>query len=104
MFRLATLGGLSVTEGVAASDVALPRRRLALLALLAAANDRGLTRDKLVAYLWPESSSDDARHSLEQLLYSLRRQLGPRVLSGVDPLRLNPDVITSDLATFVAAL
>ena len=103
MIRLATLGGLTLTDGEA-SDVALPRRRLALLALLAAANDRGLTRDKLVAYLWPESSSEDARHSLEQLLYSLRRQLGPRVLSGIDPLRLNPDVISSDLTTFVAAL
>ena len=74
MFRLATLGGLSLGNS-AAADVAIPRRRLALLALLAAAGDRGLSRDKLVAYFWPDSAAEDARHSLEQLLYSLRQQV-----------------------------
>jgi DNA-binding SARP family transcriptional activator len=101
MLRLETLGGLALAGS--GPGVATQRRRLALLALLAAA-DRGLTRDRLVAYLWPESPTDNARHALEQLVYALRRQLGDAVLLGPDPLRLNPELITSDVAEFEQAL
>jgi DNA-binding SARP family transcriptional activator len=103
MFRLRTFGGLSLADG-GPSDIAIQRRRLAVLALLASAGSRGLTRDKLIAFLWPESSSDDARHSLEQLLYSLRRQLGTHVFVGTDPLHLNADIVSSDIAAFDDAL
>ena len=103
MFRLETLGGLALTDGPAGA-VTTQRRRLALLALLAVAGERGLTRDKLLAYLWPESPSDNARHALEQLLYELRRQLGDSALLGPDPLRLNPETITSDVAQFRRAI
>jgi DNA-binding SARP family transcriptional activator len=103
MLHLTTFGGLSLADGEA-SDVAIQRRRLAMLALLASAGKRGLTRDKLNAYLWPASASRDARHSLEQLLYSLRRQLGAQVFVGTDPLRLNADIILSDVAAFRDAL
>ena len=103
MLRLETLGALALTNGPAAV-VTTQRRRLALLALLAVAGERGLTRDKLVAYLWPDSPADNARHGLEQLLYGLRRQLGDSVLLGPDPLRLNPEIITSDVAQFGQAI
>src|SRR5580765_3442268 len=103
MFRLATLGGLSLGNSEAA-HVAIPRRRLALLALLAVAADRGLSRDQLVAYFWPDSSAEYARHSLEQLLYSLRHQLHPGLFRGTDPLSLNPEIVTSDVAAFEDAL
>ena len=103
MFRLETLGGLALTDGPAA-PVTAQRRRLALLALLAVAGERGLSRDKLVAYLWADSPSDNARHALEQLLYALRRQLGDALFLGPDPLRLNPDLITSDVAQFGQAV
>ena len=103
MLRLETLGALALTDGPAAV-VTTQRRRLALLALLAVAGERGLTRDKLVAYLWPDSPADNARHGLEQLLYGLRRQLGDSVLLGPDPLRLNPEIITSDVAQFGQAI
>src|SRR6185295_338248 len=87
-----------------AAAVTTQRRRLALLALLAVAGERGLTRDKLVAYLWPESPSDNARHALEQLLYALRRQLGDSALLGPDPLRVNPEILTSEVAEFRQAI
>jgi len=103
MFRLAALGGLSLGNSEAA-DVAIPRRRLALLALLAVAGDRGLSRDKLVALFWPDSSAEYARHSLEQLLYSLRHQLHPGLFRGTDPISLNPEVVTSDVTAFEQAL
>jgi serine/threonine-protein kinase len=99
MFRLDTLGGLALHDP-AGNPVPTPRFRLAFLALLAVAGSRGLTRDKLVAYLWPESTPDNARHALEQLVYSLRRQ-GPRdLVIGGDPLRLNPEVVTTDVGEF----
>jgi serine/threonine-protein kinase len=102
MLRLETLGGLTLTDS-AGRHVVSQRRRLALLALLAVA-DRGVTRDKLVGWLWPESAAEPARHALEQLLYSLRRQLPPGSLLGTDPLRLDPALIKTDLADFAARL
>jgi DNA-binding SARP family transcriptional activator len=103
MFRLEVFGGLVLVDE-AGAEVATQPRRLALLALLATAGARGLTRAKLQAYLWPESSADGARHALEQLLYYLRRQVDPNLFLGPDPLRLNPVVITSDLGEFEQAL
>jgi TolB-like protein/DNA-binding SARP family transcriptional activator len=103
MLRLQTLGGLALVDEAGAA-VATQRRRLALFALLAVAGKRGLTRDKLVAYLWPERPTENARHALEQLLYAVRRQLGDELFLGADPLRLNPAVIESDVDRFGAAV
>ncbi|HEX6049596.1 MAG TPA: BTAD domain-containing putative transcriptional regulator, partial [Gemmatimonadaceae bacterium] len=75
--------------------------RLALLAVLALARGRPVTRDKLLALLWPESSPDRARHQLSDGLYIVRSALGPEVIrSAGDDLVLNPDAITSDVGTF----
>ncbi len=103
MLRLETLGGLTLADGDGA-PLAVPRRRLALLALLAGAGDRGLSRDKLVACLWPESSAENARHALEQLVYSVRRQSSEPLVLGTDPIRLNPAAIGSDVAEFEKAI
>ena len=103
MLRLETFGGLRLTDA-GGGPVAAPRRRLALLALLATAGPRGLTRDKVVGCLWPESPGENAKHALEQQLYSLRRQSADDVVLGPDPLSLNPAVITSDVADFERAL
>ena len=98
-FRLQTLGGLSLVAPTG-SVAGQQKRRLALLALLASARERGMTRDRLVSLLSPESSTDAARHSLHQLLYYLRQQVGDDVFVGSDPLRLNPAIITSDVAEY----
>jgi hypothetical protein len=55
---------------------AAQRQALALLTLLGAAGERGLSRDKLVALLWPETDSRRAGHRLSQLLHALRGTLG----------------------------
>src|SRR6476620_10315342 len=52
------------------------RRRLALLAVLAAAGERGRSRDQLLLLFWPDATQTRARHSLDQLLYALRSSLG----------------------------
>lgn len=103
MLRLDTFGGLVLTDGGSVVHWT-QRRRLAILVLLAIAGERGLSRDKLAAYLWPESPTERARHALEQLLYGLRRQLHPEVVLGTNPVVLNPAIIDSDLRLFREAI
>jgi DNA-binding SARP family transcriptional activator len=106
MFTLRLLGSASLDgpDGPVAGRAAL-RQRIALLALLVVDHPRPLSRDKLVAQLWPESGADDARHLLRESLYILRSALGDdSVLSAGDDLRLNPDRLACDLWDFEAAL
>lgn len=103
MLRLETFGGLGLVDP-SGRPVPTSRLRLALLALLAAAGARGLTRDKVMAVLWPESAPEQARHALEQLLYAMRRQAPGGLVLGGDPLRLDPGLVSSDVAEFGAAL
>lgn len=103
MLRLETLGGLVLIDGDG-HPVVPQRRRLAVLALLASAGVRGMTRDKLIAILWPESTAAHARHALEQLLYSMRRQGLDRLVGGSDPLWLDPAVVQTDLAAVAQRL
>lgn len=102
-FRLETFGKLTLSGGPS-SDLSHQRRRLALLALLAASGERGLSRDQLIGYLWSESAAGNARHSLEQLLHTLRRALGESVFSGINPVRLDSQVVASDVTEFERAL
>ena len=104
--RLLTFGGLNLlVGGHATTGSATRRRRLALLALLAVARDRGLNRDKVQAYLWPESDTERARHGLNQLVYFQRRHLGSGDLFlGKKTLRLNQAVLTTDVWDFEDAL
>lgn len=106
MLRLRTFGGLSLTRGEENLTGAISqRRRLAILALLAVAGEGGMSRDKLVAYLWPESDAERARHVLNQLLYAQRRQVGDdSVFLGRKTLRLNPAVLTTDVGDLAGAL
>lgn len=83
---------------------AAQRQALALLTLVAAAGDRGLSRDKIIALLWPEADARRSGHRLSQLLHALRRSLGEEAfISAAGEIRLNPDRITSDVAEFKAA-
>ena len=106
MFTLRLLGSASLDgpDGPVAGRAA-SRQRIALLALLAVEHPRALSRDSLVASLWPESDTGDARHQLRDSLYLLRSALGDdSVLSTGDDLRLNPARLTCDLWEFEAAL
>ena len=102
---LKTFGGLSLADPDGSS--ALPeaaQRRLVLLALAAEAGQRGLPRDRAVAYLWPEADDERGRRSLNQLRYTLRRELGADPLFGTLTLRPDPAVLDSDLDHFRSAL
>jgi serine/threonine-protein kinase len=106
MLHLKTFGGLSVEiDGTPGTGAAQQRKTLALLALLAAAGHRGISRDKLIAYLWPETDAEHGRGVLKQACYALRRDLQtPELFLGSIELRLNTTVISSDLESFAVAL
>ncbi|HEY0351535.1 MAG TPA: hypothetical protein VGC48_05405, partial [Gemmatimonadales bacterium] len=70
---------------------AAQRQALALLTLLAV-GDRGVSRDRIYALLWPETDGRRAGHRLSQLLYALRGTLGQDAfLTGFGEIRLNPE-------------
>ncbi|HSB52925.1 MAG TPA: BTAD domain-containing putative transcriptional regulator, partial [Gemmatimonadales bacterium] len=106
MLRLKTFGGLALTrDGAPVEGAGAQRRRLALLALLAAAGERGLPREKVLSLLWPESDPERARKSLAQAVYALRRELGSEeLIVGVTEVRLGWEGFSSDLADFRAAI
>jgi DNA-binding SARP family transcriptional activator/tetratricopeptide (TPR) repeat protein len=106
MLRLTLLGGLSLERDDVLLDASAPRRRLlALLALLAGHRPHGLTRDKLLAFLWPESDTLHARNSLKQALYGVRHTIGIDVLAACgDVIRLDPAAIQVDTWEFEEAL
>jgi DNA-binding SARP family transcriptional activator len=107
VLRLRTLGAvyLALDDGLPLGGAASQKRALALLSALAACGESGLSRDRLVALLWPESSEERARHSLTQLLYAARRavDIDDLFLSDGD-VRLNNERITSDVGELDGAI
>ena len=101
--ELQLLGGLDfVGVDPALSMRARRRHPMMLLALVAAAAPRAISRDRVMAFLWPESDSARASNSLRQALHSLRRDLGedlflPETASG---LQLDRAKLSVDLWTF----
>src|SRR5437667_1636468 len=105
MVELRTFGGLSIEANSAPpTGAAAQRKTLALLALLAR-HPRGLSRDKLIAYLWSETDAEHGRSLLRQACYALRRDLNEdKLFLGSTELRLSPAVVTSDVQAFDDAL
>ena len=86
---------------------AVQRRRLALLAVLAAgqARGRGTGRDRLVAFLWPEADAERGRPLLSDSIYRINQAVGDEAIVTVgDELRLNTAVVSSDVAEFEHAV
>lgn len=73
--------------------------------MVACAGGAGVSRDRLVALLWPEAETDRARHLLSNSLYVLRQALGDdALLVGPDVVRLNPELVSCDVRQFTDAL
>jgi DNA-binding SARP family transcriptional activator len=106
MLTINTFGGLSLRQGdTSLTGAPTQRRRLALLAMLAVAGETGVTRDKLLAMLWPEGDPEKSRHALNQILSAQRRHFGNAPLfDGKKTVRLNSSLISSDVGSFQEAL
>jgi DNA-binding SARP family transcriptional activator len=106
MLVLELLGTLSLRNETGSVPVSAQQKRsLGLLAILALAGKQGFPRDRIEAYLWPESSGPLARHSLDQTVYAIRHALGGDfILSTARELRLNPDRVQVDAWDFEEAV
>jgi class 3 adenylate cyclase len=104
--ELNLLGGVSLKiQGEPVTGRSAQRRRLALLALLTGAPQGLMSRDKLVGYLWPDAEPTKARRLLSEALYVIRKTLGEdAVLATGEDLRLNADMVWSDVSAYREAL
>ena len=105
MLRLRTFGGMTLErDGVRLDEIGAQRKVLALLAVLASVGDAGIGRERLMVLLWAESDMERARGSLKQMLHTLRRQLGPDIVTRTSELQLNRQALSSDVADFLDAI
>src|SRR3989441_3329018 len=106
MLILDLLGTLSLRDDTRPVPVAAQQKRpLGLLAILGLGGKPGLSRDRIEAYLWPESSGARAQHALDQTVYAIRHALGSDViLATARELRLNPDLLRVDVWEFEQAI
>jgi DNA-binding SARP family transcriptional activator len=103
--RLSLLGPVSLT-GPDASSMrrASQQRRIALLAIVASSPDGSVSRDRVLALLWPERDEHSARHLLADSLYVLRRSLGDDAITvSSETLRLAPEHVWADVVEFQRA-
>lgn len=109
MKRLKLLGGAFIDAGDGAGGAvtgrAVQRRRIALLALLAVRARGGMSRDKLIAFLWPDADSDRGRHLLSDSVYRINQELGSDTIQAAgDDLRLDCDALGCDVTEFEGAI
>jgi DNA-binding SARP family transcriptional activator/tetratricopeptide (TPR) repeat protein len=106
MVTLKLLGRLALADsnGPVTGQIT-QRRRLAFLAILGASPRATVTRDRLVALLWPELDAEGARHRLSDSLYVARRALGDgAIVTDGDDLRLDEAHVAVDVRAFEGAL
>lgn len=103
---LKLFGGASIdASGGPLTGRAVQRHRLALLALLASCSTRGMSRDRLIAFLWPETDASKGRHLLSDSVYRINQAVGTDAVSAAgDELRLDPQRLPSDVAEFTDAV
>jgi DNA-binding SARP family transcriptional activator len=106
VLELKVLGGLAVhRDGRALSGALAQPRRLAILALLARGGQGGVPRDRLISTLWPDVEEERARHTFNQTLYAIRREIGDdEVIIGMRELRLNTEILSVDALELQAAI
>src|SRR5689334_13379655 len=106
VLRFKTLGQVYLErDGTRVAGAAAQPRRLALLAILAAAGSRGVSRDRLLALLWTDTDEERARKGLNQALYALRQEIGSDDgIAGTRDLTLSTELVRSDVAEFRSAL
>jgi DNA-binding SARP family transcriptional activator/tetratricopeptide (TPR) repeat protein len=104
MLRLLTFGSLALVRRDGSSSARPRPQRLAILAVLAASGNGGISRERVSALLWPDADPERARHSLRQALYALRQEIGADAIRPEAILSLDGDVLTSDVGDFREAI
>jgi DNA-binding SARP family transcriptional activator len=100
--RLITLGTTRLVDA-AGRDVAPGQRKLlALLAYLARKAPRSVPREQLATLLWGERRDEQARASLRQALFQLRRILGDTLDTGQGTVALKAGALDTDVGALEA--
>jgi DNA-binding SARP family transcriptional activator len=99
------LGGAVIQTGdTPLGGPAAHRHRLALLALLAV-SDKPLSRDKLIAFLWPERDAEHGRNLLKVAVHELRKLIGENAIRTTgDQLSMDMTAVRCDAADFDTAV
>src|SRR4029453_2230553 len=113
MWTIRLLGGLAVVGPQQGVTPFPPKKAASLLPYLAfhpAPGAPAHPREVLLEVLWPEADLDAGRHNLSNALSVLRRVLEPAgiapgtvILADQHAVRLNPDMVQTDVATFESA-
>jgi predicted ATPase/DNA-binding SARP family transcriptional activator len=110
-WRIELLGGLRAQRGEEVVARLQKQQPAVLLAYLAYHSPSPRPRDTLIELLWPEADLESGRQSLRSVLHALRRLLEPPdtppgtvLIADHSTVRLNPAVVTTDVAEFRAAL
>jgi DNA-binding SARP family transcriptional activator len=101
-FRLITLGALRLVDPVGRDVARGQRKLLALLAYLARRAPRAVTRDELATLMWGERPEENARASLRQALFQLKRMLGDVLDVTQESTTLRAQCLDFDAAAFEA--
>jgi DNA-binding SARP family transcriptional activator/tetratricopeptide (TPR) repeat protein len=104
MLRLVTFGGLALESSDGSTPPRVRPQRLAILAILAAGGDRGVSRERICGLLWPDTDETRARHALRQALYALRQEIGADVIQSEPVLTLDRNALGADVMDFRAAV
>jgi class 3 adenylate cyclase/predicted ATPase len=102
--RLKLLGPFEAHDA-SGNQIAIPGRKTELLlAILAKAGRRGMPREKLIGLLWSDRGEEQARASLRQALWALRRALEgcepPPLRTEESLVALDPRSVKSDVMVF----
>jgi TolB-like protein len=102
--QLKLLGKFEVISAAGQHVQIAGRKNQALLAYLAIHAGKKLPRDKLTGLLWSDRAEQQARSSLRQALFTLRRDLAgiepiPLILEG-DAIAIDASAASSDVGTF----
>src|SRR5579859_4823815 len=93
--RIQMLWGFSVENGKARLDLSRQQTG-SLLARLALKPGQEVSREELLAFIWPELDADEARARLRQRLYALGRQFAEAQDQGQRALVATRDAISLD--------
>src|SRR5262245_35511765 len=102
--QLKLLGKFEVISAAGQHVEIVGRKNQALLAYLAIHAGKKLPRDKLTGLLWSDRAEQQARSSLRQALFTLRRDLAgiepiPLIFEG-DAIAIDASAASSDVGTF----
>lgn len=96
---LLLFGGFELTRANGEPVTIAVKKARALIAYLGVQPGQGHSRDRLAALLWGDSSDNQARHSLRQILSALRKacpEIAAALVAGHDAVELRPGVIRVD--------